>query len=257
MTRRRSCWRRLPKSVSGKAVPRNVRLEVCVDSIDGAEAAVRGGADRIELCAALSEGGLTPSPGLMHAASQLSVPIYAMIRPRGGGFQFSPAEVGIMERDIDAARGAGLAGVVLGAEGANAELDIDVLARLIAISGPLGCTLHRVVDIVDDPLLALDQAIDLGFERILTSGGAATADEGAGTIAAMIARAKGRISVMPGGGISPGTAADIVTNTGARELHASCSVPATANGSVQLLGAAPRRETSEDIVRQMVKVLGA
>lgn len=231
-------------------------LEVCVDTIEGAEAAVRGGAGRIELCAALSEGGLTPSAGLMRRAAALPVSVYAMIRPRGGDFRFSPADEAVMAADIEAARAAGLAGVVLGAQGADGGLDAAMLARLSDAAGPLGRTLHRVIDVVPDPIAALDRAVGLGFERVLTSGGAATAAGGAERIARMVRHGGGRIVVMPGAGLTPGNVTQVLDATGANEVHASCSHPLP--GDLSVPGFAPaggRRETSEAIVRAMVAAL--
>lgn len=199
-----------------------ILLEVCVDSVAGLDAAVAGGADRIELCAALSEGGLTPSAGLMHAAAKAPVPVYAMIRPRGGHFCFSAAEAQVMLHDIAAARAAGLAGVVLGAATPAGALDTALLAQLTAAAGGLGTTLHRVIDTVRDPAQALDQAMALGFERVLTSGGARTAPDGTAQIAQLVAQARGRISIMPGAGVTADTVAELVATTGVQEVHASC-----------------------------------
>ncbi len=203
-----------------------ITLEICVDTLEGAEAAVAGGADRIELCAALSEGGLTPSAGLMAAAARLPVPVVAMIRPRGGDFVFSHDEIRIMEADIATARAAGLAGVVLGAATQAGTLDLGLLARLSHAAGPLERTLHRVTDLLPDPLAAVDPAAALGFARILTSGGAATARDGTAKIAEIVRHARGRVSILPGGGISAATLGDLVARTGVTEIHSSCSTRA-------------------------------
>ena len=233
-------------------------LEVCVDTLAGAEAAVRGGAGRIELCAALSEGGLTPSAGLMQAAARLPVPVFAMIRPRCGNFRFSEAEARIMLHDITTAAEAGIAGVVLGAQGGDGGLDLPLMKRLLTAAHGMGTTLHRVVDIVPDPLMATDQAAQLGFDRILTSGGRPTAPEGTAMIASMIARADGRLSVMPGSGLTPENLAEILIGTGATEVHASCRRQMNAQGP--LPGFDPPggvHKTDEDIVRRMVARLPA
>ena len=153
-------------------------LEVCVEDIAGLKAAVEGGGDRIELCSALPLGGLTPSAGLMAAAARMPVPAYAIIRPRAGGFVYSADELDIMKRDIDATRTLGLAGVVLGASLPDGRLDVDTLSALTAHAEGLGKTLHRAFDLVPDVEEAVDVAISLGFEHILTSGGAKTAAEG-------------------------------------------------------------------------------
>jgi copper homeostasis protein len=235
-----------------------VLLEVCVDTLQGAEAAVRGGAGRIELCASLSEGGLTPSTGLMRAAAALPVPVYAMIRPRGGLFHFTAADEGVMLADIAAARAAGLAGVVLGAQGPDGALDVEMLARLSEAAGPLGRTLHRVIDVVPDPLRALDQAIALGFERVLTSGAEPFAPDGVDLIARMVQRAAGRLSVMPGCGLAPDNVAAVVAATGAQEVHAACSRPVPGDPAFSDFDPpGGRRETSEEDVRAMVAALAA
>ncbi|MEO9823945.1 MAG: copper homeostasis protein CutC [Paracoccaceae bacterium] len=200
-------------------------LEVCVDTFAGAQTAIKAGAGRIELCAALSEGGLTPSAGLMRAAANLPVPCYAMIRPRSGLFYFSEVETDIMFADIATAREAGLSGVVLGAQTSQGNLDEPLLARLIAAAGDLGKTLHRVIDVVPDPLVALDQAIKLGFERVLTSGAQPNAPDGISLIQEMVKRSEGKISVMPGGGLTPDNVADVISATGVSEVHASCWAP--------------------------------
>ena len=234
------------------------KLEVCVDTIDGAIAAQAGGADRIELCAALSEGGLTPSTGLMVAAAGLDVPSYAMIRPRSGLFVYSEAEIQVMLDDIAAVKEADLAGVVLGAQTPDGTLDTRVLGRLLAAAEGLGATLHRVIDIVPDPLAALEQAIALGFERVLTSGGAAAAVEGTEMIRAMVQQAAGRITIMPGSGLTEDNISDFVAQTGVVEVHASCAV--TASEGERFSNFSPhggRKETCKNRVKQMKRELGA
>jgi copper homeostasis protein len=235
-----------------------ILLEVCVDTLQGAEAAVQGGAGRIELCSSLSEAGLTPSAGLMRAAAALPVPVFAMIRPRGGLFHFTAADEGVMLADISAAREAGLAGVVLGVQGPDDGLNVGLLARLAQAAGPLGRTLHRVIDVVPDPLLALDQAIALGFERVLTSGAEPLAPDGVDLIAAMVRRAAGRLSVMPGCGLEPDNVRGVVAATGAREVHAACSRPVPGDPAFSDFDPpGGRRETSEEDVRAMVAALAA
>jgi copper homeostasis protein len=233
-------------------------LEVCVDTFQGAVSAVQGGAGRIELCSSLSEGGLTPSAGLMRAAAGLAVPCYAMIRPRSGLFAFSRDEVAIMLADIATARAAGLAGVVLGAQGADGALDVALLRRLVDAAGPLGCTLHRVIDVVPDPLAAVTQAIGLGFERVLTSGAEPFAPDGVPMIRRMVDLAAGRISVMPGCGLDPGNVAAVLRATGATEAHAACRVPVPGDPAFSDFDPPGGRfETSEAEVRRMVAAMAA
>ena len=200
------------------------RLEVCVDDAAGVDAAVAGGADRIELCASLATGGLTPPPGLMAYAAKAPIPVYAMIRPWAGGFVFDTGGIDTMLWDIDAARRAGLAGVVLGANLADGRLDAELLRRLAAHAEGLGLTLHRAFDLVPDFAEALETAIEIGFERILTSGGQTSAVAGIDALTDIVAHAAGRISIMPGSGVSIANAALLRQRLGVSELHSSCSV---------------------------------
>lgn len=209
----------------------SVLIEVAVDTAQGLAEAIRGGAGRVELCSALGLGGLTPSVGLMRRASGADVPVFAMIRPRAGDFVWSPDEMAVMEADIHAARDAGLQGVVLGASRPDGRLDTDVLRLLIGHAAGIELTLHRCFDLVPDPFAALEQAIDLGFQRILTSGAALKAPQGAALIEALIEHAKGRIVIMPGAGV---TAATVSAFAGLElhEVHSSCSAPIAASGAV-------------------------
>jgi copper homeostasis protein len=234
-----------------------VQLEVCVDDAQGLMAAVEGGADRIELCSALSLGGLTPSEGLMQLAGRLPVPVYAMIRPRAGDFVFDETEIVMMEREIDAAKRAGLAGVVLGASRADRTLDTACLARLSGQAQHLGRTLHRAFDLVPDMPAALEDAVQLGFERILTSGGHTTASQGVDAIADLVTRAAGRLSIMPGSGVTLSTVGPLLA-TGVAEVHASCSasVPVSDQRIIDLGFAPPTlRRTDAAIVRALKAVL--
>lgn len=260
-------------------------LEVCVDTPAGLEAAVAGGADRLELCSALALGGLTPSAGFMRQAAGCGVQVLAMIRPRAGDFHWSEAEVTVMEADIAAACDAGLDGVVLGASGAEGRLDVGVLRRLVdaaregksrflqrnrvgAFEGsdpeffktPAGpdMTLHRCFDLVPDMEEALEAAVALGFRRILTSGGAATAEAGAERIAALIRQAAGRIVIMPGAGVTTANAAGLL-GLGTGELHGSCSVSRTVAGPGVTFGfgAAVERRTDAATVRAVKRAMEA
>ena len=209
-----------------------VLLEVCVDDALGLAEAVAGGADRVELCAALGLGGLTPSVGLMAVAAGCGVPVMAMIRPRAGGFEFGAAEVAVMKADIRAVRAAGLAGVVLGATRGD-RLDEAVLRELVAEAAGLDLTLHRAVDLVGDVEAAVEVAVRLGFRRVLSSGGARVAHEGIGRLGEMMRAADGRLSVMPGSGVSV-ESWHVLVGLGVREVHASCSV--AVGGKVDAFG---------------------
>lgn len=227
-------------------------LETCVDTPDGLQAAIAGGADRIELCSALALGGLTPSAGLIAAARQSPVPVLAMIRPRAGGFVWTPAETRAMRHEIAAVRQAGLAGVVLGASRPDGTLDTETLATLVAEAEGMETTLHRCFDLTPDPLDALEQAVALGFARILTSGQARTAPEGIALVTRLHAKAAGRITILAGGGITPQNAR-LFTAAGLREIHASCSVATQETAAIAAFGFGPatRRDTSADQVRAL------
>jgi copper homeostasis protein len=145
-----------------------------------------------------------------------------MIRPRPGDFIYGASDVAMMKHDIALARDHGAEGIVIGAATPDGRLDRDMLADLLSEAGGLGATLHRVFDAVPDPFDALEGAIDLGFDRILTSGQQPTAEQGADMIARLISQAEGRITILPGSGITPENAAKLLRTTGATELHASC-----------------------------------
>lgn len=234
--------------------PNPVILEVCVDTVDGLIAAVEGGADRIELCSALSIGGLTPSIGFMQKAASLDVPVYPLIRPRHGGFNYSVAEVDTIKRDIDKANDCGLPGIVIGASTRDGQLDATVLADLISHARPMDVTLHRAFDLVPDQQDALETAIELGFSRILTSGGEKTAMEGLEAISALVHAAKNRIAIMPGSGIQPSNVARFLKTLPIAEIHASCaSLQKTEAGRLLELGflSGPPKQTDADVVREM------
>lgn len=236
-------------------------LEICVDDVAGLEAAVRGGADRIELCAALSGGGVTPSAGFMQRAATYGLPVSVMIRPRAGDFVFTRDEADVMKRDIDAARVAGLSGVVIGASRADGSLDMLMLEELRRHADGLDVTLHRAFDVAPDLEEALEAAISLSFPRVLTSGGARSALEGIETLARLSDVAKGRIVIMPGAGVRPQSVQALLDRFPITEIHASCSaVPSyDPESMVAKLGftGAGRKATDEAAVRQLKAILTA
>lgn len=199
-----------------------ILLEICADDPAGLAAAQAGGADRVELCAALALGGLTPSAGLLALAARATVPVMAMIRPRAGDFVWSADERAAMRAEIEAVRAAGLAGVVIGASHPDGTLDAETLAELIHHARGLDITLHRAVDLCPDPVQAIHLCTSLGIRRVLTSGGAATAVQGLARLRAMTGHG---VTVMPGGGISAQTLAAL-TGLPLTEVHASASAPA-------------------------------
>lgn len=197
-------------------------LEIAANSLESALAAQAGGADRVELCGNLGEGGTTPSFGtLALARERLRIPLYVLIRPRGGDFVYSPDEWEVMRRDVELCARLGCDGVVIGALDAAGNVDRAGCRGLVDAAGAMGITFHRAFDCVADRAGALEDVVALGCERILTSGGADDALRGAATIAGDIARADGRLAVMAGAGLTTDNIAAAARATGAREFHAS------------------------------------
>ncbi|HJQ54301.1 MAG TPA: copper homeostasis protein CutC [Gemmatimonadaceae bacterium] len=195
-------------------------VEAAVDTLDAIGVAERAGVERIELCAALSEGGVTPSSGFIAAAAARLLPVIPIIRPRGGNFLYSRHEIDIMRRDIAVALSLGARGIATGALRENGEIDRAAIKHLVAAADGAPVTFHRAFDSTPDLSVALDQLIELGVARVLTSGGAASALEGVATIARLVEQARGRISVMAGGKIREDNVAEIIARTGVREVHA-------------------------------------
>ncbi|HET7615211.1 MAG TPA: copper homeostasis protein CutC [Gemmatimonadaceae bacterium] len=195
-------------------------VEAAVDTIDAIGIAERAGVERIELCAALSEGGVTPSWGFIAAATARPLPVVPIIRPRGGNFVYSRHELDIMRRDIAVALSLGARGIAAGALRENGEIDGAAVEDLVTAADGAPVTFHRAFDSTPDLSVALDQLIALGVARILTSGGAPSALEGVATIARLVEQARGRISVMAGGKIREDNVAEIIARTGVTEVHA-------------------------------------
>lgn len=197
-----------------------VLVEACVDGVAAALAAERAGAGRLELCAGLVEGGTTPSAGMLAAVlARVAIPVVAMIRPRGGDFLYTSDELEVMERDVAVARSLGAHGVALGVLTEDGAVDGARLAALVRCAQPLPVTVHRAFDLAADPGAALEAAIAAGARRVLTSGGCRTAPEGVATIAALVAQAGGRITVMAGGGVGAAAVRSLVRDAGVHELH--------------------------------------
>lgn len=232
-------------------------LEVCVDTLAGLRIAAAAPIARIELCGPLAVGGTTPSAGVMRVAARMPVPVYAMIRPRDGDFVFDADDEDAMVADIHAARSAGLAGVVLGASLSDGRLDVALLARLSSQCAGLGRTLHRAFDLCPDPFDALESAIELGFERVLTSGCAKSALEGASLLAQLNERAGGRISIMAGAGVTPGNVRELVDATHVTEVHASCrSAVSIGNPDVVRFGfASTSMQTDRAVIDAMLDAI--
>jgi copper homeostasis protein len=199
-----------------------MQVEICVDSVESATAAERGGAQRVELCSDLLEGGVTPSAGLVSIVrQQIDIGVFVMIRPRGGDFCYTDLEFGIMQQDIRQARDLGADGIILGVLDRQARVDVARTRKLVELAGPLPVTFHRAIDMTPDPRAALEDVVATGAARVLTSGGAPKVTKGLAVVARMVETAGDRLAVMAGGGITPETIAGVAEATGATEFHAS------------------------------------
>lgn len=203
--------------------PKTICLEICVEDLAGLRAAVSGGADRIELCSALVTGGLTPSAALVAKAVEAGVPVHVLVRPRAGDFEYDEDEIALMACEIRRRRDAGAAGVVVGALNSTGELNERALEIFREAAIGLKAVLHRAIDLTPDPCEAVQIAADLGYDHILTSGGARSAFEGRDTLRRMVGAADGRVSIMAGGGVTSENAAILVQQSGVTQIHASAS----------------------------------
>lgn len=195
-------------------------FEICVDSPEGVIAARDGQADRVELCDNLFEGGTTPSIGAIKMARRVGgIKLHVIIRPRGGDFLYSDVEFETMRMDIEAARTSRVDGIVIGLLTADGNIDKERTTELVTLARPMSVTFHRAFDVCRDPLTALEDLIEIGVDRVLTSGQKADAVSGAETIKKLVEAAGDRIVVMACGGIDETNAAEIVATTGVSELH--------------------------------------
>jgi len=199
-------------------------LEISVETLEAAQAAERGGADRVELCGNLSVGGITPEVQLMRGVrAQLRIPLFVMIRPRAGDFVYSTAEFAEMKRSIVDAKESGMDGVVLGILTNDRRVDVERNRELVQLAKPLPVTYHRAFDESSDLRQALDDVFETGAQRILTSGGAKNALEGAAVLAELIAAAEDHVTIVPGAGINASNISMVTEQTGAREFHSGLS----------------------------------
>ncbi len=208
-----------------------ILIEAAVESLDAALAAAEGGAHRIELCTDLAQGGTTPDLNLLQA--QLPIPVFILVRPRAGDFVYTDAEHRTMLEQISRARSAGAHGIVTG------DLSLDRTRDLIAAARPLPVTFHRAFDVFPDRSEALERLISLGVDRVLTSGGAPTAPQGAEQIRRLVIQAKRRIAILPGGGIDAHNVARLVKETGVQEVHFSVKDAEKVRGVVRALDRRP------------------
>ena len=240
-------------------------LEVCVEEGAGIAAAVHGGGDRMELCAGLSVGGLTPSASLIRLAAAAPIPTLMLARPRDGDFRYDTHEAALVAQDITDAAEAGLAGVVIGASNDASGLDVVLLQQWVAHARqeggkrgrPLSLTLHRAFDLCTDPLAAMEQAISLGFDRILTSGCQPRAIDGVEVLGKLVRQADGRIVILAGGGVDAASVPALLA-AGVREIHASCRAPLAAAGEAERrfgFQSGPRLRTNAEKVAQLRSLL--
>ncbi|MFN8581006.1 MAG: copper homeostasis protein CutC [Gemmatimonadaceae bacterium] len=242
-------------------------LESCVDSVASALASAEGGAHRVELCANLVEGGTTPSAGtLSRCVERITIPVVAIVRPRGGDFLYDDDDAIAMERDVRAAVTLGAHGVAIGALRAEGTVDAELTRRLLEAARPATVTFHRAFDMTRDLFEALDTLLELGVDRVLTAGGPTRALDGTDRIAALVQRAGDRLHVMAGGGVRADHVAQLVARTGVREVHARLMEPVESEMRYRAPGAIARTFTPDEFVHQrtsateiaaMVRALGA
>lgn len=244
---------------------KDIILEVCCGDIESVQAAAAGGAQRVELCSALAEGGVTPSIGLIRMARKVpGLILHVLIRARGGDFVYTPEEVDCMVADIEAARAEGADGVVIGALTPDGEIDMASCRRMVAAAEGMNVTFHRAYDLCSDPQKAFDQIVELGCNRLLTSGQAASAAEGTAHLQALVDRAPEGFTILPAAGVTPQNAAQILRESGANELHASArhSVPSAMRQGASGVSmgsaddASSRKVTSAAIVSGLMAACG-
>jgi copper homeostasis protein len=195
-------------------------IEAAVETLESSLAAERAGADRIELCDNLDEGGTTPGGGLVAAiVERIRLPVFVLIRPRAGDFVYSASEFDVMIRDIELTRTMGITGIVTGALDASGRVDVKRTCSLVKAAGGLPVTFHRAIDSAADLSVALDDVIEAGVSRVPTSGGAPTAREAVDVIAALVLQARERVSIVAGGGIREHNVREVIARTGVHEVH--------------------------------------
>lgn len=235
-------------------------LEICVDSVESALAAARGGAQRVELCSALGEGGVTPSNGLIRAVRRaIPIELFLIIRPRSGDFFFTDHDFAVMHDDVREARDLGANGVTLGLLAADGRIDVERTRALVDLARPMQVTFHRAFDLTADLDSALEDVIASGADRILTSGGRADAVHGTDRIAHLREQAGDRIRIMAGGGIRRSNVRKLVERTGVRDIHTSLSkiAPPASNGGGARIGSHPGENARFLVTEEDVRAIHA
>jgi len=242
------------------------KLEICVDTVESAITAQEAGADRVELCDNLTEGGTTPGPGTIASArSNLTIAINVIIRPRGGDFLYTDLEYDIMRRDIEYCGELGIDGIVLGMLRSNGEIDIERTARLIELAQPMSATFHRAFDMCPDPMKGLEDVINTGADRLLTSGQKDKAADGIELISELVKKAGNRIIIMPGSGINNSNISMIARTSGAGEFHTTARKivesemiyrqSGVSMGGVARVSEFSRKVADRDMIRDMINIL--
>ena len=233
-----------------------IELEICANSVASAGAAQQGGADRVELCDNMAEGGTTPSYGtLRKAREQLSLQLYPIIRPRGGDFLYTKEEFDIMLSDIKVCKELGCDGIVIGLLNTDGNIDVERTKRLVDAAGPMGVAFHRAFDRCNDPFQALEDIIICGCRRLLSSGQQPTAVAGADLLGKLVRQAGDRLTVMPGSGVRPDNIAHLIRTTGATAYHSTAK--STASSRMQYKNALAHMEdnnlsvTNAEVVRAL------
>lgn len=239
-----------------------ILVEACVDGIRSAKAAVAGGAGRMELCVDRASGGLTPSGGMVESIREITdKPLAILIRPRAGDFLYDDDEFKVMRRDVIHARELGAEAVVIGLARRDGTIDVARTAELAALARPMDVVFHRAFDLTPNVHEALDQLIELGIDRVLTSGAAPTAQQGIPVIGRLVDQAAGRITILAGGGVRPANAKEIVDRTGVTEIHLSGAGKVASSMAYRLEGVVLGdgygwSETDGEVIRRVVEAVG-
>jgi copper homeostasis protein len=244
----------------------DIILEICTDSITSSLEAAKAGAHRLELCAALPVGGLTPSAGTIRLVREkVDLPLHVLIRPRSGDFFYSADEFAIMRQDVLTARELGADGVVLGLLHPDGTIDVARTGQLVALARPMRVTFHRAFDVCADPFQALEELTALGVDRLLTSGQQSSAPQGADLLRQLVQKAGGHLIIMPGGGINDSNLESLMRQTGAREFHMSLSRKTSSpmtfrRPQVKMGGTLPESEydhyqADADRIRQVLRIM--